>query len=105
VQPYPGLGRPQLVAPVGEVPEWRKDGREIIFIGPMGVMAVAVERAGGELRFSPPRNLFSGFRSSAGSTASDRPLAVSRDGSRIYLIEGVEQPDTNTIHIKTGAFK
>jgi hypothetical protein len=91
------------VAPVGQTPEWRKDGREIVFNGPMGIMAVAVERSGSELRFGTPRSLFSDFRSPAGVNASDRPLAVSRDGSHIYYIEGVEQPDTDMIHIKLGA--
>ena len=30
------------------------------------------------------------------------PLEVSRDGSRIYFAQGVEQPDADVIHIKMG---
>ncbi len=102
VQPFPGPGRRQPVAPQGQDPEWRKDGKEIAYVGRGGVMAVAVDATGSQLRFGAPRNLFLGLRTPAGSNASARPLAVSRDGSRFYWPQAVEQPDSNVIHIKTG---
>jgi serine/threonine protein kinase len=105
VQPFPGLGRRQLVAPVGADPEWRKDGKEIVYLGPLGIMTVPVERTGSELRFGQPRSLFTNFRAPAGANAGARSLAVSRDGSRIYYVESVEQTDFNMIHIKMGWLK
>jgi hypothetical protein len=37
--------------------------------------------------------------------ASSRPLAASHDGARIFWPQGVEQPDSNVIHVKTGWLK
>jgi serine/threonine protein kinase len=39
--------------------------------------------------------------SGAGANKGSRPLAVSHDGSRIFWAQGVEQPDSNLIHVKT----
>jgi hypothetical protein len=30
------------------------------------------------------------------------PLAVSRDGSRIYFPQAIEQPEADVIHVRTG---
>jgi uncharacterized protein (TIGR03437 family) len=49
-------------------------------------------------RFGPPRALFSGLHQAQGA----RTFAVSRDGSRIFWLQGTEQPDSNMIYIKTG---
>lgn len=102
VQPFPEGGRRQLVARAGRLPEWRGDGKEIVYLGPDGLMSVEVNTAGTQLRFGPPRKLFSGLRMPSGANASIRPLAVSRDGSRIYFVQGLDQPDSNMIHIKMG---
>jgi hypothetical protein len=56
--------------------------------------------AGGELRFGAPVALFS-VRPPSGLLGQYSPLAVSRDGSRIFFPQGVEQPDSNVIHVKT----
>jgi hypothetical protein len=32
-------------------------------------------------------------------------LAVSRDGSRFYIPQAVEQPDSGVIHVRMGALK
>src|SRR5262249_46071609 len=76
-------GRRQI-APEGSHPAWRRDGKEILYIGREGLMSVAVETSGNDLRFGTPRRLFSGLRQPAGSILLSRPLDVSRDGSRIY---------------------
>jgi eukaryotic-like serine/threonine-protein kinase len=102
VQPFPGPGRRQQVTRFGLHPEWSKDGEELIYLGPEGVMAVAVKPAGSQLHFGAPQKLFSGLLEPAGLTMADRPLAVSRDGSRFYWPQAVEQPGSNVIHIKIG---
>jgi hypothetical protein len=103
VQPFPGPGlRMQIAAPIG-YPAWRKDGKEILMPGRGGLWSVTVQKAGNGLRFGAPEQLFAGLRFANGLTGSSHPLAVSRDGSRIYLVQAVDQPaDFNLINILSG---
>jgi serine/threonine protein kinase len=116
VQPYPGPGfRRQLFdaerVPIEgpktlavRSPQWRGDGREIVFYGAPGrIYSIPVSFAGGAPQFGTPTVLFSGVRRPAGLTASSLPLAVSRDGSRIYWMQGAEQSNSDVIHIRTNA--
>ena len=105
VQPFPGPGARRQIAQSGSAPIWRGDGREIIYVSRLAVMSVSVERVGNDVRFGEPHELFHGFRPLPGRNASSRPLAISRDGSRIFWLQGVEQPDSNMIYIKTGAVR
>ena len=103
VQSFPSPGLPRQIAKSPGFPVWRKDGREIVFVGGGGFWSIRVENAGGELRFGAPQQLFSGLRFPNGFNGSSRPLAVSRDGSRIYFVQAVEQPaDSNLINILSG---
>ncbi len=104
VQPIPGPGPRRQIAPEGAFPFWRTDGKEILYRDGDALMSVAVEW-NGPLKFGAPRKLLSGLRSPAGSNASVRPLAVSHDGSRIFWAQGVEQPDSNVIHVRTSWLK
>jgi hypothetical protein len=105
VQPFPGPGARRQIAPGGATnPLWRKDGKEILYRNGDALMSVAVEWKGAPA-FGAPRKLFSGLRWPAGSTAAARPLAAWHDGSRIFWLQGVEQPDSNVIHVKTGWLK
>jgi hypothetical protein len=101
VQPFPGPGlRRQIAATYGPV-RWRGDGKEILYESQGGIYSVGVDTAGGALRFGAPGLLFSGVRVPAGSNVSHRPLAVSRDGSRIFWPQAVEQPGSDVIQIRT----
>jgi hypothetical protein len=103
VQPFPGPGlRTQITTTCCGVPAWRKDGKEIVIADEHGVWSIPVDGEGGSLHFGSPELLFSGIRFPSGSNASSRPLAVSRDGSRIFWVQGIEQPATDVIHILTG---
>ena len=68
-------------------------------------MSVTVEARPGGLHFGAPRVLFSGLRAPAGAVLQDSPLAVSRDGSRIFWVQGPEQPQSDVIHVQTAAIK
>ena len=68
-------------------------------------MSISVQQAGRELRFGDPHILFSGIRGAPGLVHSNTPLAVSHDGSRIFWLQGPDQPDANLIHIKIGAIQ
>jgi hypothetical protein len=106
VQPFPGPGPRRQIAPEdARTVLWRKDGKEILYHSGNALMSVAVKWNGNTPAFSPPRKLFSGLRRAAASNASSVPLAVSHDGSRIFWIENVEQPESNVIHVKTNWFK
>jgi len=63
-----------------------------------------VESTGAELRFTTPQTMFR-VRSPANLTSAVSRFAITRDGSRIYFPQAVEQPDTNMIHIMTGWIK
>jgi hypothetical protein len=102
VQPFPGPGRRRPIASRAQDPEWRRDGREIVYLDPAGaVWSVAVQSVGDALGFSTPTQLFTGLQIRPGSIALDRLLAVSRDGSRLFFPQAVEQPAGKVIHIDT----
>jgi hypothetical protein len=104
VQSFPGPGLRRQIAPGGESPFWRRDGKEILYRDGDALMSVAVQW-NGTLKFGAPRKLFSGLRMPAGAIASSLPLAVSHNGSRIFWPQRVEQADSNVIYVKIGAVK
>jgi len=105
VQPFPGPGRRRQVAVDGRAPEWRRDGREIVYVIGDAIWSVSVEKSGNELRFGMPQQVVSGIRIPPGANLSTRLLAVSRDGSRIFAAQAVDQPDANVIHMKIGGLR
>ena len=83
---------------------WRKDGKEIVYLDQDRIWSVRVDGVGTQLRFAPPELLFSVSRP-LGLTSGSRPLAVSRDGSRIYILQSTEEPDSGVIHVRTRAIR
>ena len=79
---------------------WRKDGAEIVFLEENQVWSIRVEEAGTDLRFFEPEPLFP--VRSPGGLPDVTLLAITRDGSRIYLPQPIEQIDSDVIHIRTG---
>ena len=108
VQPYPGPGLRKQVTSRGNYPVWRKDGREIVYLdeyqGRSYIWSVPVAAPGGEFRAGTPSPLFPA-RLPATTFGDLNFLAVSRDGSRFYIPQAVEQPDSGVIHVKMGWFK
>jgi hypothetical protein len=73
-----------------------------MFVGSQnGIYSVGVESTHGELQFGPPKLLFTGVREPARANVGSRSLAVSRDGSRIYWLQAIEQPGADVIHIRS----
>ena len=68
---------------------------------PGRIWSVPVSVAAGELRAGTPQSLFS-VRPPVDMIVRISPLAVSRDGSRIYFSQALEQPDIDLIHVKMG---
>ena len=102
VQPFPGPGLRKQIATNGRYPIWRGDGKEIVYYDQDHIWSVRVESSGAELRAAAPDALFP-VSTPPGLQAGRKPLAVSRDGSRIFFPQPVEQPaDSQFIHVMTG---
>jgi eukaryotic-like serine/threonine-protein kinase len=105
VQPFPGPGRRRQIAPAGNSPIWRGDGREILYRFGNAVWSVAVEHTGSDLRAGEPVRLFEGLRPAPGGILAAHGLAVSRDGSRIFVPQALEQPAGDVIHVMIGRLR
>ena len=108
VQPYPGPGLRKQVTSRGNYPVWRRDGREIVYLdefqGRNYVWSVPVADPGGEFRAGTPVPLFPA-RLPATTFGDLNFLAVSRDGSRFYIPQAVEQPESDVINVRLGWVK
>ena len=102
VQPYPGPGLRSQVTSRGNYPVWRRDGREIVYLddyqGRNYIWAVAVGASEAE---APATPLFPA-RLPATTFGDLNFLAVSRDGSRFYIPQAVEQPESDGIQVRMG---
>jgi hypothetical protein len=105
VQPFAGPGLRQQVTSRGNYPVWRKDGREIVYVdefqGRSFIWSVPVVAPSGEFRAGTPSPLFPA-RLPATTFGDLNFLAVSRDGSRFYIPQAVEQPESDVIHVRMG---
>ena len=105
VQPYPGPGFRKQVTSRGNYPIWRKDGREIVYLdehlGRNYIWSVPVAVSGAEFRAGTPSALFPA-RLPATTFGDLNFLAFSRDGSRFYIPQAVEQPNSDVIHVRVG---
>jgi serine/threonine protein kinase len=100
VEPFPGPGRPRRIASAGaNDPVWRGDGKEILFVQDGAVWGVPVSMTGGTAAFSAPVKLFDGVRRAPAAVFQSRGLAVSLDGSRVFVLQAVQQPPGNVIHV------
>lgn len=102
VQPLAGPGLRRQIANSGNFPVWRKDGKEIVYFHQDRIFSVRVDGVGPQLRFASPEPLFS-VSGPLGMTSGSRPLAVSRDGSKIYFLQSTDEPDAGVIHVRTRA--
>ena len=105
VQPYLGTGLPQQVTSRGNYPVWRKDGKEIVYLdehqGRNYVWSVPLAARGNKLQAGTPTPLFPA-RLPATTFGDQNFLAVSRDGSRFFIPQAVEQPESDVIHVRIG---
>jgi hypothetical protein len=107
VQPFPGPGLRTQIASGGNYALWRQDGGEIVYLdihqGTPHAWSVPVTMEGATPRFGAATPLFS-VRLPA-DTYGDRMFwAVSRDGSRFYVAQAVDQPDDGgVIRVRTHA--
>jgi serine/threonine protein kinase len=105
VQPFPGPGLRKQVTSRGNYPIWRKDGKEIVYLdeyqGRNYVWSVPVSASGGDFRTGTPVPLFPA-RLPATTWGDQNFLTVSRDGSRFYIPQAVEQSGSDVIDVRIG---
>jgi hypothetical protein len=106
VRPIGGTGLPRQIAKAGNFPVWRGDGKEILFfdLSQRTISSVSVGGFAKNIQFSKPQPLFT-VKIPDGLGSASRPLAVDRDGSRIYFLQSTEQPDSGVINVRTGAVR
>jgi hypothetical protein len=71
------------------------------FQGRNYIWSITVAGPGGEFRAGTPSPLFPA-RLPATTFGDLNFLAVSRDGSRFYIPQAVEQPESDVIHVRMG---
>ena len=89
VQPYPAGPKRQVSEGGGSVPTWRRDGREIFFIGlDQKLNAVAVNPRGTDLEIGAPRPLFD-LRTAGTIGINPNQYNPASDGQRFLVIRRV----------------
>jgi hypothetical protein len=104
VQPLASPGLRRQIANSGSSAVWRKDGKEIVYRDQGRIWSVRVDGLGTQLHFASPEPLFS-VSVPLGMASGSRPLAISRDGSKIYFLQSTEEPDSGVIHVRTRAIR
>jgi eukaryotic-like serine/threonine-protein kinase len=96
VQAFPISGPRRQISTGGSMPYWRRDGHEIVYLGPDSwVCSVRLDPARGE--FHDPERLFA--VRSAPNSSEHLTLAVTRDGSRILFNQAIDQPESRVIDV------
>jgi eukaryotic-like serine/threonine-protein kinase len=97
VRAFPQTGGKSLVSAAGGAqPRWRRDRREIYYVGPdIKLMAVEVKPSGAAFEVGPPKELFT--VKLGGVVGFSRDYDVTADGKRFLVnsrIEGAVTPIT-----------
>ncbi len=99
ITPFPAkTGKWQVSTVGGHYPRWRRDGKELFFLGPDNgtVMSVDLDTTGAVPHIGTPKTLFSVrlatlVQNRIGSTID--PFDVAADGKR-FLVNSVDRPET-----------
>ena len=99
VQPFPATGgKWQISTGGGEQPSWRRDGKELFYIGEgQKLFAVAVDATSSTFRRTTPRGLFE-IRSGANLWTRNQ-YAVTQDGQRFLVNTSVETSPPSPITV------
>ncbi len=91
LQPFPGPGgKLQVSTHGGRDPQWRRDGRELFFLGSEGKMMSVVVNPGAVLQLSTPKPLFDATRAS--ENPAGKNYAASADGQRFLMRRQIQAP-------------
>jgi len=99
IQAFPKSGGKWQVSTAGRnIPMWRRDGKEIIYLGPDETLyAVSIKAAGAGFEIGLPVKLFQ--RRMAHGNYERNSWTVTRDGQRFLLVVPPEDNSTRNIQI------
>jgi hypothetical protein len=92
IQPFPGPGEPMRISTAGgDLPRWRRDGRELFYLTADGrVMAVPITASGSTIDAGTPTELFHA-RVPSQTLGPGRPYEPAPDGTQFVV---AVMPDT-----------
>lgn len=100
VRRFPSGGFPtQISTSGGDYPQWRGDGKEIVYFDKSTLYAVGVQTTSNEIRASRPEALFQARPFVVVGDAE--PLAITRDGSQILVAQAPEGPGVRLTNVMT----
>jgi hypothetical protein len=99
LDPSQPRGKWQVSVAGGELPRWRRDGKELFFHFNDGFYAVDVKTDGKSFAAGIPRLLFEVPTVSPSNTLSGAPFMVSRDGQRFLVLAAVEKTASSPIEV------
>ena len=91
-------GKWQVSVDGGELPRWRRDGKELFFHFGDGYFAVDVKTDGASFQAGIPRPLFE-VPTVSSTPAGGAPFAVTRDGQRFLVLAAVEKAGSQPLDV------
>ena len=98
LDPSKPRGKWQVSVAGGEVPRWRRDGKELFFEFNNGYFAVDVKTEGSSFEAGIPKPLFTAPTAST-SVGGGSPFVVTRDGQRLLVITTIEKPSNQPLEV------
>jgi Tol biopolymer transport system component len=83
---FAGGGKWQVSSGGGLFPRWRGDGRELLYMSGVQMMAVEVKSSGSTFEPGRPRSLFGPMVLNAAHSTPSFPFAVAKDGQRFLIL-------------------
>jgi serine/threonine protein kinase/Tol biopolymer transport system component len=93
-------GKWQVSVNGGDLPRWRRDGKELFFHFGDTYFAVDVKTDGSSFEAGIPRPLFSVPTVSSNTVGSAAPFVVTHDGQRFLVLAAVEKPSNQPLEVQ-----
>jgi Tol biopolymer transport system component len=92
-------GKWQISTAGGELPRWRRDGKELFYRYGSTFFAVDVKTDGASFEVGIPRPLFDTTAVSNSSVTRGSPYVVTRDGQRFLILAAVEKASNQPFEV------
>jgi hypothetical protein len=90
-------GKWQISTAGGELPRWRRDGKELFYHYNNTFYAVDVKADGASFEVGIPRPLFDAATVPSGGTSASAPFVVTKDGQRFLILTPSEKRATEQL--------
>ena len=91
-------GKWQVSVTGGEIPRWRRDGKELFYESNSGYFAVDVKTDGPSFEAGIPRLLFEA-PTIFSNTGGGQPFVVTHDGQRFLVLSPIEKTTSTPIEV------